>query len=265
MVDFPQESIGAAMKTFQTGTMAFAASVATLNTAVRMFSGKAEGLTETVETWVKTFTLTGIIKSLENVLKQYYEARLELTRTFGIVGVEKTKFIEQISKETKYLQQYSIGVGESMEQFIALAEEFQNLSFMDKNSGVLDITTKMAAVLGLAAGQAAAITASFVKFNNAGASELEQFYTSIALSARQASISQQEVAQTVAKGASYMYRFNTQGKNASKNFADMATYLTVAGGSMDDLVDKMNEQRNFSGAMAKRYLCRKYEGCFCFT
>lgn len=249
MADFPQESFGQALISFQKGTMAFAASVATLHSAVRLFSGKAEGLTETIETWVKTFTLTGIIKSLEDVLKQYYEARLELTRTFGVVGAEKTRFIEQISKETKHLQQYSISMGDSMEQFIELAEEFQDLSFMNKNAGVLDVTTKMATALQLGASEAAGISASLARFNKDDSSEIEQFYLNIADSAASLRISHTAVAKTIAKGASTMYRFNTQGKNASKNFAQMAAFLTVAGGSMDDLVDKMNEQRNFSGAM----------------
>lgn len=249
MADFPQESFGQALVSFQKGTMAFAASVATLHSAVRMFSGRAEGLTDTIETWTKTFTLTSVIKSLENVLKQYYEARLELTRSFGVVGAEKTKFIEQISKETKYLQQYSIGVGESMEQFVALAEEFQDLSFMNKNANVLSVTTKMASALQLSASEAAKITASLVRFNKNDSSEIEQFYINIADAAKSMSISHQEVAKTVARGASVMYRFNTQGKNASKNFAEIATFLTVAGGSLEDMAGVMDEQRNFSGAM----------------
>lgn len=249
-----QEEFNAAGRAFGQNVTKFAASIATFEFASSKFgkfSDEMRSVTDDLTRWVEVFSLSHIVLSIKELVREIDSVSADLTRTLGVLGSQREQIRNAIASQAGDLAQYGISISKITESQIALVKElrdftqFSNAQLARTNALVMD-------VFGFAEEAGARVIGGLMRFGGATERDIRSFFEDTVTLSKDLNISYRDVADNIANSTHILAIFNTRSAEARKSFAQMAAYATAIGLDLGQAVDTserfLSIQEAISGA-----------------
>jgi len=214
--------------------------------AMKNVAGGAFNLTGALKGLGEAFTKAKLADVIADLTGSLYDARKGLEKTYGLFGKDRDRITDNLMDATSNTQLLGIGMGENMESFRALSNEFRDFS---KSADLVEITSIMSKNFGISAESAAALSSSMSKFGGQSSEQIETFFDALGNRANVEGLSHGAVAESMASASKELYRFNLGTEKGKRQLGDMAIYASKIGVDMGQMIAASDKFRGIRGAM----------------
>jgi hypothetical protein len=250
-IDSAQEGLGKNLKAFNKTTAGFAVATAGLGTVASKFLKSSTQFKDSMATFAKTFTIANTAKSLEQVASKIHEIRLDMNRQYALNGREKFKYIGLLQREERVSLEYGQSLKENFLAFKALSAELKDFRFIENNSArsLISTTNLISQAFQVSEEASAQMVANLSLFQGKDSKEITSFFEMAAGASKELGVSHRDVAESLAKSSSLLYRFNIRSNQMSNGFAKTAAWTQSIGVELDEMLTTTSKFRHIDEAV----------------